>query len=185
MRFSRLVPSAALLTAGLSLGGCGAPSAPQTDESVPPARASATAVADIAVLAGTLAVPAGPADITLSDVDAYQRALEFRTDELRRSHDELQQARATKNLDRELTLLLYMSSRELDRKTTAASGLEQERYLAVARILQQAAGRLAASEPADPNLGFRPEVAEALRQRLDRLLTHQREQAALLLQAPG
>jgi hypothetical protein len=158
--FLRFTPSAVVLTAGLLLGGCGAPPSPPADEADASAQAPPTAVADIAVLAGTLSVPASPADITLADVDAYERALAFRTAELRRSSDALQQARAARDLDRELTLLLYMSSRELDRKTTAASGLDHERYLAVARILQDAAGRLAAGESASGAGG-----ESALRQR--------------------
>jgi hypothetical protein len=206
----RFAPSAALLTAGLLLAGCGAPPSPQPEHANVLAEAPATAVADIAVLAGTLSVPTGPADITLADVEAYERALEFRTVELQRSSDELQQARAANDLDRELTLLLYMSSRDLDRKTAAASGLDQERYIAVARILQNAADRLdsiermeqtaadtrnggdaehqlaqARMQVGDPYAGFRPEVAKALRTRLPTLLARQREQAGILLQPAG
>jgi hypothetical protein len=200
--FLRCVPSAVWLTAGLLLAGCGAPPSPQAEDPATLVRATATAVADIAVLAGTLAVPAGPADITLADVDAYERALTFRTAELRRSSDALQQARAAKDLDRELTLLLYMSSRDLDRKTAAASALDPERYAAVARILQNATARLAAAEQidrtgdadaavdvaarsAEPYAGFNPEVARTLQTRLPALLAHQREQTAMLLQTPG
>jgi hypothetical protein len=206
----RFALSAALLTASLLQAACGAPPSPQAEDPRAIAEAPATAVADIAVLASTLSVPAGPADITLSDVEAYERALEFRTAELRRSSDELQQARSANNLDRELTLLLYMSSRDLDRKTAAASGLDHERYIAVARILQNAADRLdsierleqlaadtrnggdaehqraqAHTQIGDPYAGFRPEVAKALRTRLPTLLARQREQAGILLQPAG
>jgi hypothetical protein len=206
----RFTPSAASLIAGLLLAACGSPPSPQPENPNLPAEAPATAVADIAVLAGTFSVPAGAADITLADVEAYERALEFRTAELRRSGDEVQQARAANDLDRELTLLLYMSSRDLDRKTAAASGLDQERYIAVARILQNAADRLDAIERmermaadtrnggdaehklahahtqiGDPYAGFRPEVAAALRTRLPTLLARQREQAGILLQPAG
>jgi hypothetical protein len=195
----RFALSAALLTASLLQAACGAPPSPQAEDPRAIAEAPATAVADIAVLASTL-----------SDVEAYERALEFRTAELRRSSDELQQARSANNLDRELTLLLYMSSRDLDRKTAAASGLDHERYIAVARILQNAADRLdsierleqlaadtrnggdaehqraqAHTQIGDPYAGFRPEVAKALRTRLPTLLARQREQAGILLQPAG
>ncbi len=166
------------------------------DDGTAAAGAAAEAAATPAPAAPAAAVPSSPADVTLADLDAYERAMAAKTAEIRRATEELTQARADKNQDRELELMMYMSGQALQARTAETSGLDPARYTAVARILQNTGDKLAsiqqlnsmmaesiAQQLGDPYAGFTPEVAEALRDRLPALIAQQQEQAGLMLRS--
>ena len=133
------------LCAALLLAACGGGSetAPQ-NEAVPVAEATTAAPAAAGAPAAPINTgPLTPADLGLADLDAYERGMATRTAEIQRATEALAQARADNNQDRELELMLYMSGQGLQTKAAEDSGLNVERYTAVARILQDAGDKLA------------------------------------------
>lgn len=130
-------------SAALLLAACSSSESEPEADVEPVAEASAEPAATSAPVAQADAVPSSPADITLADLDAYERGMAAKTAEIKRGTEELAQARADKNQDRELELMMYMSGQELQAKTAEASGLDPARYTAVARILQDAGDKFA------------------------------------------
>ncbi len=185
-------------------------------ETEPQAATEESAVADAPVSAAPSAdakIPSSAADITLADIDAYERAMTFKTAEIQRVGAEI--AASSGDADKQTQLRLSLTGRELDQKVGEASGLDERRYRAVVNLVQTAADKLAsiqqteqmmaaAREAAatpeqaaqadqsaammrdqigDPYAGFSAEVADALKARLPALVALQREQAGLLMRA--
>lgn len=163
----------------LLLAACGGSEPEPETDAGSAAEAPAEAAATPAPAAPAAAVPSSPADVTLADLDAYERAMAAKTAEIRRATEELTQARADKNQDRELELMMYMSGQALQARTAETSGLDPARYTAVARILQNTGDKLASIQQLnsmmaesiaateDPQMRAQAEQnAEAMRQQL-------------------
>ena len=183
----------------VSLVACGGSSeSGSTDETTAPAEAAEAAPADAPASPSRPATAAADTSLKLEEIDAYVRGVTKEIELLKAASEKVEQARAAKDDEAELSAIMEMAG-GFDEAAAEAAGLPLERWKDVQRKIiatvggvdtrrqmqdmagntegmtpeqvaehQRNAEQMLASIP-DPYAGLGPEVVEALKARHDEL----------------